>query len=206
MKIGRKIFYEIATGNIIVDTGERQGAVIATTAEQDIASYTALSERNRDTFDVIELAFGAYAQDFAEYNGYRVNPVSKDVEFLYKELSEHLEDYKQMKIDILKRKCEETIEAGFTSEVNGHVYRTNRDDQINFIGQKDELMNDETILEVFWKTEDAGYLSHVREDWFAIYFEGLAHKRTQLFKYDSLKNQILDPAVDSKEKVDAINW
>ena len=72
-QIGRKIFYELATGNIIVDTGERQGAVIATTIEQDIATFTALSERNRETFDVIELPFGYRAQDFAECVGYRVD-------------------------------------------------------------------------------------------------------------------------------------
>ncbi|WP_394137422.1 hypothetical protein [Cytobacillus oceanisediminis] len=72
-KIGRKIFYDTATGNIIIDTGERQGAVIATTIEQDIATFTALSERNLETFDVIELPFGYRAQDFAECIGYRVN-------------------------------------------------------------------------------------------------------------------------------------
>ena len=83
MKIGRKIFYELVTGNIIVDTGERQGSVVATTVEQDIATFTALSERNSDTFDVIELAFGEYAQDFAECNGYRVNPATKALEFSY---------------------------------------------------------------------------------------------------------------------------
>lgn len=65
-RIGRKLFYEIETGNIIQVTEERQGAVVATTIEQDIATYTALSERNRETFDVLELPFGAYAQDFAE--------------------------------------------------------------------------------------------------------------------------------------------
>ena len=80
-KIGRKLFYELATGNIITDTGERQGSVVATTIDQDIAVFTALSERNRDTFDYIELSFGAYAQDFAECNGYRVNLDTKAIEF-----------------------------------------------------------------------------------------------------------------------------
>ena len=88
MKIGRKIYYEKLTGNIIIDTGERQGAVIATTIEQDIATFTALSERNQDTFDVIELPFGAFAQDFAECNGYRVNPETKQLEFSYPDPNE----------------------------------------------------------------------------------------------------------------------
>jgi hypothetical protein len=82
-KIGRKIYYDIATGNVILDTGERKGSVLATTVEQDAVNYTALSERNGESFDVIELPFGQYRQDFAECNGYRVNPDTKTLEFSY---------------------------------------------------------------------------------------------------------------------------
>lgn len=83
MKIGRKLFYDKVTGNTIIDTGERQGSVVLTTVEQDITTYTALSERNRDTFDVLELEFGQYSEDFAQCNGYRVNPETKELEFSY---------------------------------------------------------------------------------------------------------------------------
>ncbi|MEK4255409.1 hypothetical protein [Ureibacillus sp. FSL K6-2830] len=83
MKIGARIYYEIETGNVIVNTGERQGSVVPTTVEQDIQTYKALSERNRDTFDYIELEYGQYAQDFAESNGYRVNPETKELEFSF---------------------------------------------------------------------------------------------------------------------------
>lgn len=72
-QIGRKLYYDKATGNIILNTGERTGSVIATTLEQDIATYTALTERNRDTFDVIELGYGQLSQDFLESNGQRIN-------------------------------------------------------------------------------------------------------------------------------------
>jgi hypothetical protein len=87
-KIGRKIFFDLATGNLIHDTGERQGAVIETTVEQEIANFTALSERNQETFDVIELPFGAYQQDFAECNGYRVNVETRELEFSYPDPNE----------------------------------------------------------------------------------------------------------------------
>lgn len=88
MKIGRRIYYVKTSGDVIVDTGERQGSVIPTTIDQDIATYKALSERNRDTFDYIELEYGQYAQDFAESNGYRVNPETKELEFSYPDPSE----------------------------------------------------------------------------------------------------------------------
>lgn len=71
--IGRKIYYELATGNVIVDTGERSGSVVATTIEQDFAAYAALAERVPETVGMIELDYGEYAQDFAECNGVRVN-------------------------------------------------------------------------------------------------------------------------------------
>lgn len=107
-KIGRRLYFEVATGNILVDTGEKIGYVVQTTVEKDIAAYKVLSERNRNTFDYIELPYGAYAQDFAECNGYRVNPETKQLEFSYpdpnqpeapqvfrKPLTEEVEETKQ---------------------------------------------------------------------------------------------------------------
>lgn len=88
MKIGRKLYFDKSTGEIITDTGERQGAVIKTTIEQDIAAYKALFERNRDTFDVLELTYGRYTNDFASAKSYRVNPTTKELEFSEVALSE----------------------------------------------------------------------------------------------------------------------
>ncbi len=92
MKIGRKIFYDLISGNVIIDTGERQGSVVATTIEQDVASYTVLSERNPETFAVIELPFGQYAQDFAQCNGYKVNVETGELEFSYPDPNQPVEE------------------------------------------------------------------------------------------------------------------
>lgn len=73
MNIGRKIYYELSTGNIIQDTGERSGNVIETSIEQDFASYAALAERAPETVGVIKLPYGEYAQDFSEAIGVRVD-------------------------------------------------------------------------------------------------------------------------------------
>lgn len=83
VSIGRKIYFDKPTGDVLVDTGERSGFVSKTTLEQDISTYKVLSERNRNTFDVIELEFGQYTQDFIECNGYQVNPETKELEFSY---------------------------------------------------------------------------------------------------------------------------
>lgn len=83
LNIGRRIYFEKITGNIIIDTGERRGTVIPSTIEQDISTYKALTEKVKDSFDVIELEYGQYAQDFAECNGYRVNLETRELEFSY---------------------------------------------------------------------------------------------------------------------------
>ena len=59
-----------------------------TSVEKDIEDFKVLSERNRDSFDVLELEYGQYAQDFAECNGYRVNPETKELEFSYPDPNE----------------------------------------------------------------------------------------------------------------------
>lgn len=109
MKIGRKIYFDNFTGNVIIDTGECMGDVVETTQEQDFQSYTVLSERNPETVGVLKLSYGQYAQDFDECNGYRVNPQTLEIEFSYpdpnqeesqepvyrKPLSEEVNDLKQ---------------------------------------------------------------------------------------------------------------
>lgn len=83
----RRIFYDKTTGERIVEDGYSGGMIIPTVG-QVIARYTALSERNRDTFDVLELPYGAYSQYFAECNGYRVNVETKKLEFSYPDPNE----------------------------------------------------------------------------------------------------------------------
>jgi hypothetical protein len=73
LEIGKRIYYELSTGNVIQDTGERSGSVVETTREQDFIAYAKLVERVPETVGVIELEYGEYAQDFAECNGYRVD-------------------------------------------------------------------------------------------------------------------------------------
>jgi len=109
MYIGRKVYYDILTGMVLVDTGEKFGHVRETTMAEDFKTYKALSERNPETIGMIQLEYGQYAQDFRECNGYRVNPVTQQIEFSYpdpnqpepqepiyqKPLSEEVSDLKQ---------------------------------------------------------------------------------------------------------------
>ncbi|EJW16269.1 hypothetical protein M5X00_22875 [Paenibacillus alvei] len=83
MEIGRRIYFDIATGSVLVDTGERSGYVMETTLDYDISVYKALNERMRESFDYTELEYEQNAKDFAACNGYRINPSTKQLEFSY---------------------------------------------------------------------------------------------------------------------------
>ncbi|MNB67239.1 hypothetical protein D3C81_309240 [compost metagenome] len=84
MEIGRKIYYEKNTGNVIVDTGERSGMVVETTIEQDFELFTALAERVHETVGVLQLEYGQFSEDFAQSNGFRVNLETGKLEFSYR--------------------------------------------------------------------------------------------------------------------------
>jgi len=83
LQIGKKIYFEIGTGNVILITEECSGSVQETTVDEDFANYVVLAERVPETVGHIQLDYGQYAQDFAECNGYRVNPETLALEFSY---------------------------------------------------------------------------------------------------------------------------
>lgn len=83
MELGRKVFYDKLTGNHIFTICEFSGPVIATTIEQDVLIHPILSERSRESFDVIELPYGAYRQEFNETIPYRVDLETKKLVFQY---------------------------------------------------------------------------------------------------------------------------
>lgn len=115
MQIGRKIYYDLETGNIIIDTGERSGSVVETTVEQDFVTYAALAERVPSTVGCLQLDYGEFAQEFAECNGYWVdvssetpsllfsypNPEQPEEPFVYrKPLSEQVQEQEQRLADV----------------------------------------------------------------------------------------------------------
>jgi len=67
MQIGTKIYYDLATGNVILNIGEKEGGCVETTLDQDFESYESLSERVKSTVGVIQLTYGQYADKFGVY-------------------------------------------------------------------------------------------------------------------------------------------
>lgn len=139
-----------------------------------------------------------YEKDF--YLSSLAERLNKSVESLTD--VEILESCKADKVSYFKEYCEIKIVEGFTAS-NGHFYRTNRDDQTNMIGQKDDL-TDTPVDVVYWKTENAGYVAHSKEEWLQIYKEAFMHKKAILFKYDTIKRKI--SLAKTLDEVMLISW
>ena len=144
-QIGRRIYYDKATGNVLLDTGEMQGsdgALKETTVDQDFESYTVLSERNADTVGVIQLEYGDLSDKFSTCTGYYVDitksPIDKAaIVFTFTTPEASLEQVEQVKINELSQDCQSAIVGGFHSTAYQNVdkvYDSALEDQSNITG------------------------------------------------------------------------
>lgn len=141
----------------------------------------------------------------ADSQNYLVNAISRKTGItLWQIKPEDILNYhKNLKISMQNEFCEIAIAAGFTSS-NGHKYRTNTDDQINFLGKMIMLQMKPDITEVPWKTEDAGYIVHTKEDWLTVASEGFAHKEEQLLKFNEKTTTIKNATTHAQ--IVAVSW
>jgi hypothetical protein len=58
MQIGHTLYYDKTTGNVVFDTGERQGYVVTTTETEDFSAFQQLAERTTTNTGYVEYLFG----------------------------------------------------------------------------------------------------------------------------------------------------
>jgi len=157
---------------------------------------TALEQR------LLAVGFSKFTTD--EKNQFVMELASK-LDMAFTDITEAyvFEYHRELKKEIMSLTCEDAILKGFVAS-NGHHYRTNRDDQINFLGQKEELNDNPTVTEVEWKTEDAGYITHTKEDWIKVFYEALRFKSNNLKKLSRIKGYITLARTDVE--LTAIKW
>ena len=86
MPVGRKLYYELATGDVILITPEKHSEfAINTTKEQDFQMYDVLAARNPDTIGVIQIEYGQYSAEFQSARSVHVNPETQELQFEYPE-------------------------------------------------------------------------------------------------------------------------
>ena len=88
MKTGRRIYYDKKSGEVLYDSGESIGSVTQLSVEDEISNIKALSERNRETFDFIQMEYEELARDFKEATSYKVDVESKEIVFNFENPSE----------------------------------------------------------------------------------------------------------------------
>ncbi|WAH35058.1 hypothetical protein [Alicyclobacillus dauci] len=123
-QIGRKIYYELSTGNVILDTGERQGSVVETTEEQDFQMYAALQKYQQNAVGVLQLSFGDYAQNFATYP-YHVDITQTPPAIAWdtaNPIGATLADVQTAKIAQLRNMYNQTLAAGFNVTIGSTQY------------------------------------------------------------------------------------
>lgn len=82
--IGHKIYYEKATGDVILITPEKHSEnATNTTKEQDFQMYNVLAARNPESVGVIQLEYGQYRAEFQSCRSVKVDPETKEILFEY---------------------------------------------------------------------------------------------------------------------------
>lgn len=116
-----------------------------------------------------------------------------------------LQYHRDIKIAWLIQKRDETIYSGFTS-TNGHIYRTEPDDQINMLGQKIELMDNPSITTVMWRQEDVNdWVAHAASDWLTnVYQQAFNFKQSQMEKCKGLIGNVTQAT--THDAIIAITW
>lgn len=112
IQIGRMIFYDKGTGQVLITTPSQQGTNVYDNPEDLVAMYPDLRDRDRNTFDVIQLDYGQYDRDFEQASNWQVNLDNKTLEFIYpdpnnpedpqgfrKALTEEIEELKRADIE-----------------------------------------------------------------------------------------------------------
>lgn len=112
--------------------------------------------------------------------------------------------HKNLKITMQNEFYEIDVASGFTAP-NGHKYRSNADDQTNFIGKMVYLLMNPDVTEVSWKAEDVDdYIVHTKDEWIQVALAGFAFKEAQLAKFHE-KTKAIKNAKTHAEIV-AISW
>ncbi|WP_162472189.1 hypothetical protein [Paenibacillus maysiensis] len=84
MKIGPKVYWRKASGEVIFVTPQIESdSIRETTKEDDMNFYPQLKGYDPAQVDVLKLDFDKYTEDFQKATSYRVNPDTKTMEFTY---------------------------------------------------------------------------------------------------------------------------
>lgn len=203
MQIGSAIYYEKSTGNVILNTGDKQGDVVATTEDQDFAQYTALQPYQRSAVGVLQINFGDNVQNFEQYP-YHVDVTQTPPVVVWDTTATDLVNAQKQKTTQLQTMLAQTLNGGFTSKTNGHSYVTTTNGQANMEGDLKRFELDSTLTSLQFYTINAGWTAHSHQDLINAFLDGGKWKDAQYTQLNTLIGQV-DSATTVNE-VNAIQW
>ncbi|KLU66292.1 hypothetical protein DEAC_c16910 [Desulfosporosinus acididurans] len=172
MQIGRRIYYEIATGNVIVDTGERQGDVVETTEDQDFQMYAQLQKYQQSSVGVIQCDYGYQLSNFQSYPFHvdvTKNPIDQTaiVWDTSNPLGATLAQVQQAKIDQINDLYNQKLTAGFPSSATGTAYTFGygATDQMKFMQLAIMVLNTIAVWPVSVPAKDGTLVSHTQDQY-----------------------------------------
>jgi hypothetical protein len=165
MQIGRKIYYELNTGNFICDIPSRSDGV-PTTTDQDFQNYSALQGRIQSSLGIIQLEFGQLEDKFSTCTGFKIditkNPIDASaIIFSFTTPEATLEEVKQAKVQELEDDCTKVKNSGFKSSCLGEekVFDSSPENRNLIIGlamKASLIANGATLADsnIDWKAKD----------------------------------------------------
>lgn len=207
MQIGRKLYYEKTTGNLIVDTGERFGSVVETTIEQDFQLYIALQNKLPEAVGIVHLEYGQFSEQFLSCYGFKINLETEEIIFNFISPESTLEEAIEVKVKELDTACNTEILSGFYSDITGinRLYGLEYDDQINMEALKNNvalgLIADGT-LEYYCKGGECEPWNNA--DFMVLYGQAMAFKTERIKTCKVKKAQAINAT--TIEELEQITW
>ncbi|WFB60589.1 hypothetical protein [Paenibacillus sp. BR1-192] len=83
IQVGRMIFYDKGTGQVLVTAPSQEGSYVYENPEDLIPLYPELKDRDRSSFDIIQLEYGQYDEDFSRATKWEVDRSTLSLVFRY---------------------------------------------------------------------------------------------------------------------------
>jgi len=124
--LGKKLYFEKATGNVILTIPENPNEnAVPTTKEQDFAIYSVLQARNPESVDFIQLEYGQYQAEFQSAISWSVDVETKEILFEFPKrvppLTDEIELLKQENILLKLEKEEIKSEISTLKQINADL-------------------------------------------------------------------------------------
>lgn len=208
MNIGRKVYYQLSSGNVILSTSEMSGDVVETTIDQDFEFYKELQPYQQNAVGVIKMNYGEQAQNFTTYP-YHVDITQNPPVIVWdtnSPIGASLQDVQNAKIAQLTD-FNQQASSTFQSSALGSVHTYLADD-----GAMGKLNGEYTFINssaydnspINWYTVEEGGVIHTVAQFNQVWLDGRNHMADNFAKWDTLVKQV--KACTTVDAVNAINW